>query len=73
MRGLKTQCIKRTLLDFIDVYIGYKEEARHLPKTLTVKLGTHTRKIINKTLHFNTSPQVGAYRSYAPRLEHVES
>lgn len=33
---------------FINVYIEYKEEARHLPKTLTLELRTHKEKIIKK-------------------------
>jgi len=54
MRRLKNRALNLLCWTSIDVYIGYKEEARHLPKTLTLKLGIYTRENIkNKTLHFN--------------------
>jgi len=44
MRGLKT-VYAIYIVGFLFLYIGYKEEARHLPKTVTLKLGAHKKNI----------------------------
>jgi len=47
-----------------------QREARHLPKTLTLKLATDKGNINKITLHLNTPPQARAYRSYALSLKY---
>lgn len=38
---------------FIYAFIGYKEEAKHLPKILTQKLGTHKKIAINDAIEIS--------------------
>jgi len=53
----KTKCVQPTLLCFLLMYVDrIQEEARHLPKTLILKLGTQKRYVNKMTLYISALP-----------------